>query len=282
MHCWSRLSPSQAVDKLCIQALNELTNAGEASWNEFDLHWSTQLSNGKEIDLKPHGRTILVPFADRAEYVRLTIHHRLTESESQVAAIRKGLHQVVPAHLLSLFSFHDLEVMTVGHPEVHLEVLRKHTIYRGVTETAPLIGWLWKALESFTTEERQLFLRFGTTHLAMTQTPTDRPSRTTAPMSAAGPLLTFVCCVLLVFGCGPVWGRSRLPISESDWTSEMTVHQLKEADETKLPISHCCFFSIELPAYQSYEQLRTKLLYAIVNCIAIGEWRRGWMAEQTS
>ena len=39
-----------------------------------------------------------------------------------------------------------------------------------------------------------------------------------------------------------VWGRSRLPISESDWTMAFTIHSLKEADETKLPISHTCFF----------------------------------------
>ena len=116
----------EAIDKLCIQALNELSNASQETWDEMDLYWTTQLSNGHEIELKPNGRTIPVPYADRAEYVRLTIHHRLTESESQVAAMRKGLHQVVPAHLMSLFSYHDLEIMCVGNPEVHIEVRNRN------------------------------------------------------------------------------------------------------------------------------------------------------------
>jgi hypothetical protein len=36
-----------------------------------------------------------------------------------------------------------------------------------------------------------------------------------------------------------------------------------------LPVSHTCFFSIELPKYSSKEVLRRKLLYAIYNCTAI-------------
>jgi hypothetical protein len=186
----------EAIDKLCIQALNELTRSDEEGFKELDMTWSTQLSNGKEVDLKPHGRTIAVPYADRAEYVRLTIQQRLTESDTQIAAIKKGLHQVVPAHLMSLFSPHDLETMVCGDPVINIEVLRKHTIYRNIAETAPLIQHFWRALESFTSEERQLFLRF-------------------------------------------VWGRSRLPISESDWTTEFTVHRLNQEGD-KLPISHTC------------------------------------------
>jgi hypothetical protein len=39
--------------------------------------------------------------------------------------------------------------------------------------------------------------------------------------------------------------------------------------------SHFFSFSIELPGYTSYEQLRSKLLFAIVNCVAIdiGQWK---------
>ena len=36
-----------------------------------------------------------------------------------------------------------------------------------------------------------------------------------------------------------------------------------------LPVSHTCFFSLELPAYSSKEVLKTKLLYAMRNCPAI-------------
>lgn len=44
------------------------------------------------------------------------------------------------------------------------------------------------------------------------------------------------------------------------------MHLLRGGDDTKLPISHTCFFSLELPDYSSYEILREKVLFAILNC----------------
>jgi hypothetical protein len=44
---------------------------------------------------------------------------------------------------------------------------------------------------------------------------------------------------------------------------------LSEELDGTLPVSHTCFFSLDLPAYSSYEILRTKLLFSIVNCVAI-------------
>lgn len=35
------------------------------------------------------------------------------------------------------------------------------------------------------------------------------------------------------------------------------------------PQAHTCFFSIELPAYTSYEACRDRVLYACRNCSAI-------------
>ncbi len=62
-----------------------------------------------------------------------------------------------------------------------------------------------------------------------------------------------------------MWGRNRLPATDSDWSQQFTVNLLS-ADEKALPIAHTCFFSIDLPPYQSAETLRAKLLYAIYNC----------------
>lgn len=36
-----------------------------------------------------------------------------------------------------------------------------------------------------------------------------------------------------------------------------------------LPEAHTCFFTIDLPRYSSFENLKNKLLYAITNCQAI-------------
>jgi hypothetical protein len=66
-----------------------------------------------------------------------------------------------------------------------------------------------------------------------------------------------------------VWGRNRLPASDSDWSGHFTVNFLPTASDESLPISHTCFFSIDLPNYSSAEVLKKKVLYAIYNCTAI-------------
>jgi hypothetical protein len=64
-----------------------------------------------------------------------------------------------------------------------------------------------------------------------------------------------------------VWGRSRLPATGDDERMEITQHYDDALD--KLPISHTCGFSLELPKYSSKEAMREKFIYAITNCQAI-------------
>jgi hypothetical protein len=217
----------EAIDKLCIQAFNE---CGKLSKDKFDYliteRFVTQLSDGQEFELKEGGKNLPVKFADREEWAKLSIQARLNESDQQIRAIKKGLNAVVPANTLSLFSSYDLELMVCGNPVIDLDLLRKHTQYRGISSGSALVKNMWKALESFNQEERQMFIRF-------------------------------------------VWGRSRLPVTEGDWNQDFTVHLLRSGREDTLPISHTCFFSLELPDYSTYEVLRDKLLFAIMNCLAI-------------
>jgi hypothetical protein len=50
--------------------------------------------------------------------------------------------------------------MVCGNPEIDLEVLRKHTVYNSISATSSLVKYFWQTMESFNTEERQMFLRF--------------------------------------------------------------------------------------------------------------------------
>jgi len=221
------VSDLEAVDKLCVQAFGEMQ---KLSADKFEYlvqaeRFVTQLSDGREIEVKEGGRDVAVTFANRDEYVQLCVQARLNEADQQINAIRKGLHAVVPAYLLGLFSWFDLEMLVCGNAQIDVDALRKHTLYRGLSAGSPLVKNFWRAMESFNTEERQMFLRF-------------------------------------------VWGRSRLPVTDSDWTQNFTLHALKAGDD-KLPISHTCFFSLDLPNYSTYEILRQKLLFACFNCMAI-------------
>ena len=65
-----------------------------------------------------------------------------------------------------------------------------------------------------------------------------------------------------------VWGRNRLPLSH-EWTSKFTLKHGASMSPDSLPHASTCFFYLDLPIYPSYEVLRAKLLYSIVNCVAI-------------
>eukprot|EP00455_Lapot_gusevi_P055091 TRINITY_DN8933_c0_g1_i1.p1 TRINITY_DN8933_c0_g1~~TRINITY_DN8933_c0_g1_i1.p1 ORF type:complete len:1260 (+),score=500.66 TRINITY_DN8933_c0_g1_i1:503-3781(+) len=66
-----------------------------------------------------------------------------------------------------------------------------------------------------------------------------------------------------------VWGQSRLPYNPADFTQKFDIIPCMYNDDHHLPISHTCFFQLELPRYSSSAVLRKKLLYAISNCHAI-------------
>ena len=63
-----------------------------------------------------------------------------------------------------------------------------------------------------------------------------------------------------------VWGRSKLPSSGK--LKSFTLSKLNRGDDA-LPISHTCFFQLELPDYSTKEVMRDKILYAISHCTAI-------------
>jgi hypothetical protein len=67
-----------------------------------------------------------------------------------------------------------------------------------------------------------------------------------------------------------VWGRSRLPVTEEAFSNPMKIQKLDRSNpDSVLPLSHTCFFSIEIPAYTSKQILKEKLLYSILHCRAI-------------
>jgi hypothetical protein len=95
--------------------------------------------------------------------------YRLREGAHQLLAIRRGLADVVPLEALSLLTWRELKLRVEGRATVDLALLRRNTVYRaGYTADSTLIGWFWRALESFSDVERQvtiillLLLLFGT------------------------------------------------------------------------------------------------------------------------
>ena len=151
--------------------------------------------------------------------------YRMKEFKLQVDAIRKGMATVVPAQLLPLFTWRELELAVCGQREVDIDLLQRNTKLQGYKDKDKQVVWLWEMLREFSPKERESFLRF-------------------------------------------VWGRSRLPLTSEDFTQKMIIIDYGGTD-TALPLSHTCFFQLDLPRYTSKENMVAKFLYAITEGVAI-------------
>ena len=63
-----------------------------------------------------------------------------------------------------------------------------------------------------------------------------------------------------------VWGRQRMPSDVSNLNNNHTIYFSSCANSEDLPKAHTCFFQIDLPPYESKEQLEKKLTIAIRFC----------------
>jgi len=60
-----------------------------------------------------------------------------------------------------------------------------------------------------------------------------------------------------------VWGRARMP-AKTDQKHKIT--NLSYNERACLPISHTCFFTLDMPRYPTYEICRDRIWFAIKYC----------------
>ena len=126
-----------------------------------DLRFCVTGTDGKEVELVPGGRGMPVTFASRARFADAAEHFRLHEFDTQLAAIRRGLANMVPIRALSLFTWQECEVLVAGSADVDVAVLKKNTEYEGsYSKDDPVVHRFWRAMAAMTGEERSLYLRF--------------------------------------------------------------------------------------------------------------------------
>ncbi|KAF0700488.1 Aste57867_9018 [Aphanomyces stellatus] len=224
-----------AIDTLIVSSMRSLRNiehsgVTEETFADVMLETMTTLStDNRMVHLVDGGDAIPVTFATRHMFADLVESYRMHEFDEATSYLRQGLGMVVPLRLLRLFTWMELESLVCGTPEVDIDLLKTCTEYSGCQSTDQHIVWFWEVLRGYSQESREAFLRF-------------------------------------------VWGRSRLPRSVHEFQCgqqfKLQVFERSPAD-VYLPVSHTCFFSLELPRYTSLEVLSTRLTYAIYNCVAI-------------
>lgn len=113
-----------------------------------------------EVPLVEGGSQTRVTFESAKRFAELVQDMRLHEAAEQIECIRTGMASVVPVGCFSLWSWRDLELRVCGNPKIDVKVLRRHTRYDGVNESDEHVQYLWQALESFSQQDLQRFLRF--------------------------------------------------------------------------------------------------------------------------
>jgi len=125
-----------------------------------DLRFVYHNSMGEEVPLTEGGAQKRATFENAREFAQLVLEMRTQEASEQAACILEGLAMVIPVGCLSLWSWRDLEHRVCGDPRVDVQLMRRKVQYESTSEDEPRVRYLWAALESYSQQDLQLFLRF--------------------------------------------------------------------------------------------------------------------------
>ncbi|XP_033020176.1 E3 ubiquitin-protein ligase NEDD4-like isoform X4 [Lacerta agilis] len=181
-----------------------------------------------QVDLKPNGSEITVTNENKREYIDLVIQWRFVNRvQKQMNAFLEGFTELLPTDLIKIFDENELELLMCGLGDVDVNDWRQHTIYKnGYCPNHPVIQWYWKAVLLMDAEKRIRLLQFVT-------------GTSRVPMN----------------GFAELYG--------SNGPQLFTIEQWGSPE--KLPRAHTCFNRLDLPPYDSFEELREKLLMAVEN-----------------
>lgn len=132
---------------------------------------------------------------------------------------------MVPLDLLTIFNDHELELLIAGLPDINVDDLQANTEYAGYTAASQQVLWFWEVVRSFDREALAHLLQFVT---GTSKVPLDGFK---ALQGIGGP-------------------------------QKFCIHRTFATTE-RLPSAHTCFNQLDLPEYQSKEQLQERLRLAI-------------------
>jgi hypothetical protein len=116
------------------------------------------------VELKPGGASILLTNSNKREYADLAARHTMTTAiRDAVLAFQDGLWEIVPLHLLTIFSHAELELIISGLPDIDVADLRHSTVYgSGLSSSDRLVQWFWQIVEELPKQDVALLVQFAT------------------------------------------------------------------------------------------------------------------------
>lgn len=120
-----------------------------------NLKFTTILSNGEEVNLKPGEEIEKVTKANLDEYIDLVKKTRFNESREQMEAMREGVKLVFTADLLPILQMMDweeVEARACGQKSIDPEKLKDITHVRGASEDSAIVRRFWRVFKGFDDE----------------------------------------------------------------------------------------------------------------------------------
>lgn len=184
------------------------------------------LGQTSQRELKPNGANEPVTNENKDEYISLVIKWRfVSRVQEQMNAFLNGFSCLVPLNLIKIFDENELELLMCGIQNIDVKDWKQNTLYKGDYHPNHItIQWFWRVVLSFNNEMRSRLLQFVT-------------------------------------------GTSRVPMNGfkelygSNGPQLFTIE--KWGKPSNYPRAHTCFNRLDLPPYESYHQLREKLIKAI-------------------
>lgn len=184
-------------------------------------------------DLIPNGRNIDVTNENKKEYVDLMVKWRIEKRiAEQFQAFKEGFHELIPQDLINVFDERELELLIGGIAEIDVDDWKKHTDYRGYTESDEVIQFFWQTIRSWDGEQKSRLLQFAT-------------------------------------GTSRIPVNGFKDLQGSDGPRRFTIEKAGEINN--LPKAHTCFNRLDLPPYKTLEMLQQKLTIAVEETMGFGQ-----------
>lgn len=116
------------------------------------------------VDLVPRGRDIAVTDENKYEYLDLRFRYVLVESVAlQLAALVRGVYEVIPPRLLMLFDYEELHFLLCGTNEIDVDDWERHTrTSLNLQDNKRVLQWFWEAVREMSSARRRRLLQFAT------------------------------------------------------------------------------------------------------------------------
>ncbi|KAK8878322.1 hypothetical protein M9Y10_005088 [Tritrichomonas musculus] len=149
------------------------------SEDEFESRFSRSFevndSFGKVVELIPSGSKITVTIEKLNEFIESAKNFRIHEFDQQLKDLKEGFDTVMCyKNITRILNPAELKLLVCGEPECNVDQMRKLTkvqiegSQKGVADYASKMEQMfWNVMESFSVEERMLFIRFSTGSLGL-------------------------------------------------------------------------------------------------------------------